>query len=107
MLILEFRIVISLIILFVMLASPCLDWDIQSYLHQANFQPVLLYGSESMHVNTKHIQKMETCQGNIIMKYLGLSKYSRSTTLLHALNISKLIILDLLLGTHCGILCLK
>ena len=49
-----------------------------------------MYGAESLDLSNKDIKKMETCQGNIIKKSLGLSKFSHSTEILCALNINKI-----------------
>ena len=52
-------------------------------------QPVLLYGSNCINLSSTDIKTMETSQGKIIKQSLVLSKHSRKTNLLQALNINK------------------
>ena len=59
--------------------------DVKSYM----CQPVLLYGSDCINLSSTDIKTMDTSQGKIIKQSLGLSKHSRNTNLLQALNINK------------------
>ena len=68
---------------------PGVHSDVKSYMWKAMCQPVLLYGSDCINLSSTDIKTMETSQGKIIKQSLGLSKYSRNTNLLQALNINK------------------
>ena len=68
---------------------PGVHSDVKSYMWKSMCQPVLLYGSDCINLSSTDIKTMETSQGKIIKQSLGLSKYSRNTNLLQALNINK------------------
>ena len=70
-------------------AYPGVNSDVKTYLWNTICQPTLLYGCETLKLNDCHVKKLETTQGNILKQSLGLSKFSHSTDLLAALNITK------------------
>lgn len=48
---------------------------------------MLVYGLETMYLNVRQLHQLETFQSSTIKRLLGLSKRSRSTNLLHALDV--------------------
>ena len=64
--------------------------DVKSYIWKTMCQPVLNYGFESITVSKNQAKYLETIQGNLIKQSLGLSKKSRTSHLLQALNVSKI-----------------
>ena len=62
---------------------------LKSYLWRTALQPVLMYGMECIPLHRADKRKMESLQARLIKATLGLSKYMRSTPLLHAMKITK------------------
>ena len=71
------------------MAYPGCASEVKTYLWNTMCQPVLLYGLESIHVSDKYSRQLETCQANLVKQCMGFSSRSRSTSLLHAINIRK------------------
>jgi hypothetical protein len=58
-----------------------------SHVYRLGIQPVLTYASHALHLSDSQVQALSVMQGNLIKWSLGLSKFSRSTPLITALNI--------------------
>lgn len=69
---------------------PGTNTEVKTYMWNTMCQPVLLYGCDSIFLSKKDIAIMETTQSNIIKQCIGLSRYCKSTDLLHAMNIKKI-----------------
>ena len=59
------------------------------YLYESVCLPTLLFGMEIMCLSDKLIKKLESFQGSLMKRSLGLSKFSHHSKLLEALNIPK------------------
>ena len=70
---------------------------LKSYLWRFALQPVAMYGMECIPLNKADTYRVESLQARLVKASLGLSKYLRSTPLLHAMKINKL---DSLVATH-------
>jgi len=53
-------------------------------------QPTLIYAAHAIHMTSTDVQKIESVHGRILKTSLGLSKFSRTSPLLAALNIQRL-----------------
>ena len=62
--------------------------EVQAYLYKCICQPT--YGLECMGSTAIQMRRLESAQGKLIKKSLGLSKLSHNTALLKALNIEKI-----------------
>jgi len=60
---------------------------VKSYLWKTALQPILSYGNDCINLNRTDLLMMEKVQAKLVKASLGLSKYMRTTPLLHALNI--------------------
>ncbi len=62
-----------------------------AHIYNTAIKPILKYGCATINTNgDKLIKDLEKCQGMLIKSALGLSKYSRNTHLLRALNITQI-----------------
>ena len=58
--------------------------------HVTAIQPILAYGCSTIKLKPNDIDELEKVQASLIKAALGLSKYSRNTPILRALNIKKI-----------------
>ncbi len=63
--------------------------DVQSYLVKTICQPTLCYGSECMNISNRDDAQLDSTQGQLIKRSLGLSKRSYNTELFQAMNIKR------------------
>ncbi|RNA12751.1 hypothetical protein BpHYR1_032140 [Brachionus plicatilis] len=68
--------------------DPSLKMEIKSQLYKTYCRPILTYGCEATKINRTLLRKIKSTESTIIKKSLGLSKRSKTTNLLHALNIA-------------------
>ena len=68
---------------------PGLPINIQIYLYKYVCLPTLLFWMEIMFLSDKLIKKLESFQGSLMKRSLGLSKFSHHWKLLEALKIPK------------------
>ena len=66
---------------------PGCSVHVKRYLWNTMCLPVLMYGTECIHLSRKNKQLLETTQGNLIKQALGFSKRSHSTNLLAAFGV--------------------
>ena len=66
---------------------PGCSSDVKAYLWNSICQPVLLYGFDSHNLSTKMLKDLESTQSTLVKNCMGLSKRSKSSSLLHALCI--------------------
>ena len=59
-------------------------------MYKAVIQPILTYGCFTIKLKSNDIDDLEKVQASLIKAALGLSKYSRNTPILRALNIKKI-----------------
>ena len=71
------------------MAFPGCSAEVKAYLWNSICQPVLTYGFDSISISNHCMKSLETCQGNLVKKCLGLSVRSRSSSLLEAMHIKK------------------
>ena len=64
--------------------------DVKSYLWKTVCAPTLCYNCEIFSLSTKELSNLEKTQGSCVRQSLGLSKFSHSSDLLDAMNISKI-----------------
>ena len=60
------------------LSYPGATTDVKRYMWNSICVPVLTYGMESITINKKDMQQLETLQGNLVKQCLGLSKICHS-----------------------------
>ena len=72
------------------MAFPGSSLEVKSYLWKSICAPTLVYGMDSIYVKPSQINKLESVQGNCIKQSLGLSKRSRTTPIISAMNVSKI-----------------
>ena len=63
--------------------------DAQSYLFRTICQPTLCYGTECMNISHRDVAQLDSTQGQLIKRSLGLSKRSYNTELFQAMNIKR------------------
>ncbi len=63
--------------------------DVQSYLFRTICQPTLCYGTECMNISHRDVAQLDSTQGQLIKRSLGLSKRSYNTELFQAMNIKR------------------
>lgn len=68
---------------------PGCSSDVKAYLWNTICQPVLMYGCDCVFIPKKSLSAMETCQGNLVKKSLGLNKRCRSTALMESLCVRR------------------
>ena len=68
---------------------PGLPVDIKTALYKAVCVPSLYYGLETVSISDASTKKIDSFQGFLIKKCLGLSKYNRHSVLLRSLDIKK------------------
>ncbi|RNA24078.1 hypothetical protein BpHYR1_025735 [Brachionus plicatilis] len=66
--------------------DPSLKIEIKSQLYKSYCRPIRTSGCEASKINQTLLRKIKSTESTIIKKSLGLSKKSRTTNLLHALN---------------------
>ena len=71
------------------LAFPGANCSVKSYLWNTVCVPTLLYGMETIPLSSSLTYKVESTQATYVKQSLGLSKSSHSTSILRALNVSK------------------
>ena len=69
------------------ICSQYLNKRIKTILYKTFCRSILLYGCEVIDLKAKDISALQTAEGNIVKRILGLHKTSRTTSLLYALNI--------------------
>ena len=82
---------------------PGLSTETKSYLWKTTGVPSLTYGLDCISLSNANLKMLETTQGNLIKQSIGLSKRSRHSKLLKALDIptiSQMIIQDTLSLVH-------
>ena len=69
------------------MAYPGLPVDIKAHMWNSICRPTLTYGLETVTLSETLTRELESLQGFLIKRSLGLSKYSHHTKLLQAMNI--------------------
>ena len=59
-----------------------------AHIYNVAIKPVLTYGCAAVGLSDKHVTELEKLQGSLIKTALGLSKFSRNTSLMRAMGIS-------------------
>jgi len=70
------------------MAYPGCTPNVKAYLWRTICQPVILYGFDSVNISRNSLHDLESVQSKLIKQSLGLSKRSRSSYLLQALNVT-------------------
>jgi hypothetical protein len=65
--------------------------SIVAYLWNTAIQPALMYANESMALRSTQVLEMDKLQAKLIKNSLGFSKYIRSTALLNAMNVKRIV----------------
>ena len=73
------------------LSYPGTDSEVKSYLWRSMCQPILLYGFDCVTPTATNLKSLESTQGMLLKKCLGLDKRCFTTPLLEALRIPKII----------------
>ena len=63
--------------------------QLKSHLWRMALQPVLSYAMDCLPLRNVHIRTMDMLQAKLVKTSLGLSKYLRTTPLIHAMSIHK------------------
>ena len=69
---------------------PGLPVDLKCHIWQTICRPILTFGLETMFLSKTMLSRLNSLQGSIIKNFLALSKQSRHSKLLQALNISSI-----------------
>ena len=72
------------------LSYPGTASDVKAYMWRTMCQPILLYGFDCIAPNVSNLKSVESTQGNLLKKCLGLDKRSLSSPLLQALKVHKI-----------------
>jgi hypothetical protein len=64
--------------------------DVKCYLWKSICNPVMIYGLDSINIDKRNMQRLETLQGNLVKQSMGLSKRVHTTELMASLNINKI-----------------
>ena len=67
--------------------------QLKSYLWKSALQPILLYGNDCLPLHKSDIKEAESLQAKLIKAFIGLSKYLRTSPLLHALGVNRMRVL--------------
>ena len=70
-----------------------LDAITQARVYKTYCQPIFTYGLEMLHIRKCKLNEYDSSQATLIKRAIGLSKFDRSTALLAALKIEKLMLL--------------
>jgi hypothetical protein len=71
------------------MSYPGLSTNVKTYLWKSMGSPVLLYGMEAISLTNMCIKSLETCEGTIVKKLMGLNKRSHHSALFNALGIKQ------------------
>ena len=64
--------------------------NVSAKLYNVGVRTVLMYGTEALALSKRDIDTLKKTQGKLVKSFLGLSKFSRNTPLLSALNIPEI-----------------
>jgi len=66
---------------------PGLGTNVKSYMWKTIGAPTLLYGMDSIHLSQRDIKQLNSAQGSIVKRVMGLNKRCHHSSLLQAMNI--------------------
>ena len=69
------------------MSYPGLGSDVKAHLWKTTCSPALTYGMDCVQVSNKSMHKMESLQGTLMKRCLGVPKYNHHSTILQALDI--------------------
>ena len=72
------------------LSYPGLNTGVKTHLWKTMCNPVLMYGLDTIAVSNKHMADLESTQGTMVKRFLGIGKRSHHTSLLKALGIPRI-----------------